>query len=841
MRPLFLIAWMLCMTGWPWQIGLAQTSPVPSTAEQNADAAEAATDTNEPPIALPMPLVDAPAQPETPAVTPPAPPTPAPAVVSPPPPQVKPPSPPPAPAKQTVGVIDFQGTPVQAVLDYYAQNLAKRSIIAAPNLAGVIWFRSLTDLTIDEAQRALDTVLAMNGIAIIPFGEKFLKVVQIATAKQEAPPFIGEGRTQPASDALMTQVIPVKYAEPAEVVGALQPFLHAYGQIIPLPKSSSILISETAANVNQMLEIVKVIDVPSALRMETRVIILKNAKAAEVVQRLQAIIQETQQAGGRPTTGGAPAAPVPPGVRAPVARPGAVAASAGTGDESVVEGKVVLTSDERTNKMFILSRASNFPFFEKIIAELDAKVEPDITTKVIQLEYATAEDVASLMNSLISGGSPTFTQRRTGTSTTTTGGRTSAPPPPSAVSAVTGGTGADTGLLEFSQGVRILPDPRTNTLLVMATKEDMLRIEKLIKSIDASVAQVQIETVIAEVTLNNELDVGVNVFKRLFDAGQTTQAGASRPDGSTTPIQLPRFGDTISALASNVPGPGAFAAGGLTYLVSFQNLGLDAVVRALSRTANNKILSTPVIQTMDNQEASILVGQSVPVPVSQVSSLVGGSGTLATGQLNSNIEYKDAAIELIVTPRISPGGYVRMEITQKVNDFGPAVLVNGSPVPSILKREAKSAVAVQDRSTIVLGGLIKENKDVTESKVPFFGDIPFFGTLFKSKSTSKIRTELLIFVRPVVMRTDKQAVAAARMRARLLKSSDVLELDKRFDKNKLEEPVSDDAPGSPVAPPAAPVENSQGPANDTTSTSEDIDRYTAKVKALQEQTPSPSN
>jgi len=182
-----------------------------------------------------------------------------------------------------------------------------------------------------------------------------------------------------------------------------------------------------------------------------------------------------------------------------------------------------------------------------------------------------------------------------------------------------------------------------------------------------------------------------------------------------------------------------------------------------------------------------------------------------------------------------------MEITQKVNDFGPSVLVNGSPVPSILKREAKSAVAVQDRSTIVLGGLIKENKDVTESKVPFFGDIPFFGTLFKSKSTSKIRTELLIFVRPVVMRTDKQAVAAARMRARLLKSSDVLELDKRFDKNKLEEPVSDDAPGSPVAPPAAPVENSQGPANDTTSTSEDIDRYTAKVKALQEQTPSPSN
>jgi len=198
----------------------------------------------------------------------------------------------PAPsANENVGVIDFQGTPVQAVLEYYAQNLAKRSIISAPSLAGTIWFRSQTDLTVDEARQALDTVLAMNGIAIIPMGEKFMKVVQIASAPTEGLPFIGEGKVQPASDTLMTQVLPLKYAEATEVVGALQPFLHAYGKLIPFPKSSCILMSETAANVNQMLEIVKVVDVPSALRMETKVIVIQHAKAGEVVQRLQSIIQ----------------------------------------------------------------------------------------------------------------------------------------------------------------------------------------------------------------------------------------------------------------------------------------------------------------------------------------------------------------------------------------------------------------------------------------------------------------------------------------------------------------------------------------------------------------------
>jgi general secretion pathway protein D len=730
-------------------------------------------------------------------------------------------------SQRHVGYVVFQGAPVQAVVEYYAATLAKRSIISAPNLAGVVFFRSQTDLTVEEAKYALETALAQIGIAIVPMGEKFLKVVQIGGAKQEGLPFISsKERGLPPADILATQIIPLQYADVGDIIPALQPYLHqAYGLLMPLPKSNSLLITETGNNVNLMLEIIKALDVPSPLRMETKVYVLAHAKAGEVVQRLQAIIQEAQQLGARAAAPGQPPQPQP--IRPPLVRPPAAGAPQPTGaasgapaEESLIEGKVIITPDERTNKIFILSRPSNFAFFNKIIAELDIKIEPDVVLKRIDLNYDTAEHAASLVNALIKGGTVAGGRRPRTTSTTGPAGRPTAavPPPPAAGGA--GGAGVEgTGFLQFAEGVQILPDDRTNSLLVMATKEDMLRIEELIREVDTSVAQVQIEVVIAEVTLQNELDVGVDVFKRLFDTRSVSQTGGNVTDGNT-PIEL------VSGLTSNLPSAAALAGGGgLTYFATFRNLKLDAVIHALASTSRGKVLSMPVIQTMDNQEASIVVGESVPVPVSTVSSLVGGVGTLTTGQLNANIEYKDVAIELKVTPRINPDGYVRMELEQKVNDLGANVNISGTTVPTILKREAKSSVAVQDQSTIALGGLIKENKTVTETKVPFFGDIPFLGQIFKGKTSGKIRNELIIFIRPTVLRTDAQAVAEARRRSRLMKGAEELELEKQFQSNLTNAPSRS---LTNVAPPSV-----NQPADGSASL--ENERHAAKVKALQEQ------
>jgi general secretion pathway protein D len=523
-----------------------------------------------------------------------------------------------------------------------------------------------------------------------------------------------------------------------------------------------------------MMEIVTYVDQPSALRMEMRSYVLKHAKAADVMARLQSIIQEAEQAGAHAAAPGQPGQPPSPN-----RRPGAPAGQAPEGgEESVVEGKVIMAADERTNKLFILTRITNFGFFDRLIAELDAKVEPDVVMKVIPLSYATAEDVAGLLNALISGGSApsssSSSSRRTtsSTGTTSTGARAPSVPPPPISGGGGGGGGAgvlNTGFLQYAEGVHILPDPRTNYLLVMATKEDMVRIQELVKSIDTSVAQVQIEVVIAELTLNNELDVGVDLFQRLSTTahGDVAGAGGNSTDANT-PVQL-------NSVATNLTAAALSAGSGLTYFTTFRNLNLDTVVHALATTANSKILSTPVIQTMDNQEADIIVGESVPVPTSQTSTLVSGIGTLATSGVTASIQYEDVAIELDVTPRINPDGYVRMDIEQKVNDLGANVNIGGTIVPTINKREAKSSLAVEDKSTIILGGMIQQTKTVSTTKTPFLGDIPFFGQLFKSQQNNRQRTELIIFIRPVVLRTDMAGVAEAKRRLRMLGVSEELE------------------------------------------------------------------
>jgi general secretion pathway protein D len=686
-------------------------------------------------------------------------------------------------AKPKLDIIEFQNAPVTAVLDYYAR-LTNRSVISAPNLAGNITFRSQTNLTLEEAIQALDTVLAVNGIAVLPQGEKFLKVVQIAAGPQEGPQV---GGALPAGDALVTQVLPLKYADAQETITALQIYLHPYGKLLALAKSNSILITETGGNIHQMLEIVKYLDQPSALRMETKIYVLVHAKAADVVQRLQAILQEAQQLGARAASSSPqPGTPAQAPTRPFVPQKPAGTGAAGTPSEDVViEGKTIITPDDRTNKIFVFTRPSNLAFFDQMIAELDAKIEPDVITKVIALNFAEAQDVASLLNSLITGGSLSTTARRPSSSSSSGGTSATRSLPSPTVSGGTAptsmGSGAGgAGLLQYAEGIRVLPDPRTNSLLIMATKEDMERIEALIRSVDTAISQVLIEVVIGEVTLNNELDVGVNMIKRLFKGSQVSSYGGTVTAADSSGVPSPNPMDLSGEAPGSTP-VGATLSSVLTYYATFRNLKLDVALQLLASTSRFRVLSTPIIQTLDNKEGTIKVGESVPIITSQLSGYSTVSTTNGTANgLQSNVEYKDIAIELAVTPRINPDGYVTMDIDQKVNDIGGYVNISGNSQPIITTREAKSSVTVKDQSTIVLGGLIKEQKGVSESKVPFLGDIPLLGQLFKTKKVTKTRTELIVFIRPTVLRNDAEAVAEARRRSQMLSAGEELSLDKHF-------------------------------------------------------------
>ncbi|MBM3861176.1 MAG: type II secretion system protein GspD [Verrucomicrobia bacterium] len=698
----------------------------------------------------------------------------------------------PAPGgSESVGIIDFEGAPVQAVLDYYAR-LTKRSIIAAPNLAGVIRFRSQTELTRAEALQALDSVLAINGISVIPMGEKFLKVVQSPAAKQEGIRITtGDAVDLPSSDALLAQVVRVRHAELAEVTSAIQPLLHAYGQVVQLPQSNSILVIDTANNVNQMLELLKHVDQPYELRLESKVYQLQYAKAAEAVQRIQTILQSAQQF--QPKAGAAAARPAPaPGAPPMPGAPPAPGAAA-------IETKTILAPDERTNKIFVFSRSKDFTLLDKIIAEMDIKVEPDVITKVFELNYANADEAAALVNAIIgssSGYTGVSSRRSTRSGTSSTGAsatRTAAPAPvPSVPTVRTAGGSEPTAFLEYPDGVRVLPDNRTNTLLIMATKDDMERLFKLVQSIDVNVPQVLIEVIIGEVTLASGTDTGVDIVNRVIKAGSSHLYGGTMTGDSSGPKPL-----NIGAAAIGTTPAGAALSSALTYWATFRSLNLDAVVRLMATTGRLKVLSTPVIQTLHNQEGSITVGDSVPVATSTLSDvLYGGSTNQVTSGLRANVEYKDVALELRVTPRINPDGFVTLEIAQKVNELGPEKNIGGISVPSIQKREAQSVVMVKDQSTVVLGGLIKEKKNRSQTKVPVLGDIPFLGWLFKSQQTNDERNELIVFIRPVVLRNELHTTGEAGRRLQMMESGKELDLKKR-----IENSPDTNAPPVTVTPP----------------------------------------
>ena len=711
-------------------------------------------------------------------------------------PRVTPQTPPPGPG-DNVGIIDFQNAPLQALLDLYSR-FTNRSVILAPGVNAIVTFRSQVELTRDEALQAMDSVLAVNGLSLLPMGEKFLKVVQIASAKQEGVQIgVNDATKFPASDTFMAQVVKIGYADLAETKAAIQPLLHPYGHVEVMSQSSSLLIIDTANNVNQILELLKHVDQPYELRMERKVYQLRHAKAADAVKRIQDIVTGAQllkpKAGaGAPT----PGTPAP----APTAGPG-----------SVVETKLILTPDERTNKIFVFSRSKDFTLLDSIITELDVKVEPEVTTRLIALDYADANEVVAAISSLIGGGGVGGSTSGTGNSrsgsssrqkkSSSMSGSSTSPTTVSAPRSVTGESGAaDSAFLTFAEGLRMSPDPRTNSILLLGSNEDLDRLVKLIKSLDSSVPQVLIEVIIGEVRLSNATDLGVDIINRVINTGPANLFGGTAvipPSATGGSALLPQ---NLGAAAIGSTPSGAALSAALTYFATFRGLKLDVLVHALAATSRFKVLSTPVIQTLHNQEGSIIVGSSVPVATSTLSDVV-SNGSSSTNQITSglraNVEYKDVALELNVTPRINPDGYVTLEINQKVNDLGEDKNVGGIVVPTIIKREARSTVTVKDQNTIVLGGLITSSKTTSDSKVPFLGDIPLLGWLFRYRKDAVERQELIMFIRPVVLRTDMDTLAETKRRTQMLESVKDLGVDKRFPVAVTNTPPTVTAPPKP--------------------------------------------
>ncbi len=584
-------------------------------------------------------------------------------------------------------------------------------------------------LTKQECIQVVQAILGMNNIALVPMNDKFLKVVQ-----STSPDLGGQGlkihldpeQKYGNTDKIVTQIIQLHNVEIPEVQTAVQHLMHAYGKIQTLERNNSLMITDTESNILRIRELIKFMDQASA-GIEPRIYEIRHADATEIAAKLSEIItlaQKDQKPGASPpgvirarTTRGATQSAAP------------TKATISTTERSgtlIIQGNVKVMADERTNVLIIFSQEDNFDFFDKIISVLDIEVDPAITFEVINLEYADASELSATLNELVgaatgSRGSNSSSSRSRNPGVQRASGNSRR------ILQQNAATSASTiqNLSRLSEYTKILADERTNSILLMGEKTDIVALKNVIKSLDVMLEQVMIEAAIFEIGLSESLRHGIDW---LYRSQGDDQIGAW--DGQSL----------ITNAIDNV------AAGALTY---YQNLaGIDSQLAInLAATDNDaRLLATPIIMTTDNTEAKLSIGEQRPV-VTSVDSFANSSGTQ-----RSNYEYRDIGIQLTITPRINPQRFVVMELVQTADQLGGNVDIDGNPVPIILNREFEATITVPDRGTVALGGLITSEWNDNITKIPILGDIPLIGRyLFSSVTKTETQRELIVLITPYVL------------------------------------------------------------------------------------------
>lgn len=679
------------------------------------------------------------------------------------------------PEGETLYQLKLSNASLDQLLDEYYSPLTGRTMIKAPGVAGTFNFKAREKLTRAEMLQAMDSLLSMNNIALVPLGTRFYRVVQIDKASTEGLAIQKESPAagQPESDVLVSQLIALKYLEMEDANTIVQSLLHGFGKVQRFDRISSLLVTETATNLKRIYEILEMVDQPTELKVETRVYEIQHAKAADIAARLNELVSDSQgekkeevaqvaqpaAAVRRPASMIRARQPAAEAAPAPAAD-SAAALEAAMAEKGIVSGKVKILSDERTNIIIVISRPSNFTFFDKIVAVLDRPVDPEVIVQVVALEFADAEEMSGLLNDFIGAAkseAETAAPAAGGDAAATDGRARALEDFVRARAAAAdrvrqaAGDEAASKIGQLSANTKILADKRTNTLLLMGTKGDIAALQEIVKKVDIMLAQVLIEAVILEVNLKNDTSYGVNWLQKSMTAyNQRTAGGVSLREpvaswggnfGENGFASL--AGDAITR-ASKVP-----ATGGLNYYFTFADLNIDMVLDMMATSSEGRVLATPVILTTDNTEATINSGQQIPIRTGDVDS---------GGTTRSNYEYKDVGIILKVKPRINPSRYVTLEITQTADTLGGTVDVGtAGKMTMINKREMTASISVPSRSTIVLGGLVQTDYLNDTTRVPILGNIPILGALFRSEGTTRNRTELLVLITPYVLMTPAEA------------------------------------------------------------------------------------
>ena len=607
------------------------------------------------------------------------------------------------------------------------QRWTGKSVLRPQALPSATYSMTLPEgVTRDEALQALETLLNLNGVAVIAQGERFLKVVPNAAARAEAPALLeGSLAALPPSGKVAAKIFNLRAIPADEAAKAVSPMLNGTLGFAPVvfTRTNSLLLTDSVSNLQRIERILGELDQPR-VGVETKAYELRHANAAILARTLQQML----------------------------AGPASARLAAGT----------VIAPDERTNRLLVTGDSRQQGFFDDLVAKLDVKSDPSTRTEVLPLRHANAPDVATLLTQLVTGQNAAARTAGTTGNRNTTANRNATTTPVAAnatpAQAAAATLAAQGGAEEFSQGVTVVADTRSNALVVSGTADDIRLLRALVEQVDVLLAQVRIEVVIAEVTLTDNASSGIQQLGLTVTGSKLTGFSGSGAGFNITNGSIAGGTNDLSA-----------------------TIGLSST----PRKSDTNILSNPSVTTTHNKEATIFVGESRPVVTGTTATPTGT--TLAT---SSTVSQRDIGIELRVLPLIGQDGSVQLQITQKVEDILGTVILDGNEQPRIGRRETQSFVSARSGEIVVLGGL--QRTQVTESTSRLAG-IPLLGDLLGASSEEHTKTELLIFLRPYVL------TGAAGDNADALR---------RIDGSVQREPVRellDNKPGQ-VLPPVEPTE-----------------------------------
>lgn len=735
--------------------------------------------------------------------------------------------------------INFKDAALEIVFEAYSQ-LVGRTVLKDPAVQSVsITIQSAPGqkLTKEEQIFVIEEALEMNGVHMEMYGEKFVRALPRDKVRQEGIPLILDEEAQlPDDNKVVSMFIAFKNMPIEEAKTALEGLKSPKGLLLVYERIAKILVTDTRMNINRMREVSRQIDVGTPVDENVFVRQIVNAAAADIKTALEQIVQESQKAlenqglaarnahgnnmynrypgysnFNRIQPGGSLLRrPSQPNANQP-AQPVNVESkttSVSDADRGLIRGKVLIMSDERSNKLIVVTAKTNMDFFDKVIKELDVETTPDTQVKVYRLKYAEAEDVSDMINELIGNASSSSGKgnqnqaARKGTSGNLTRSTSTANRNSNTQRTVANQRSGDAKAGELTKdNTVVLADKRINGLVVMTQKELVPTVEKIIESMDIKLSQVLIETAIIEVTLGDDLATGIDWVLRGKQKGPNGETvrdtfvnnGSSGfgGGGGTGSAALKNMMQVASNAVQNAYFGGATPIGsGVNYLLKSDKLNLAAVIQASKSDSRAKYLASPIIMTVDNKEATI--------DATEARKFFNGyetSSSYSTYVRTPKYDSKDIGIKIKVKPKINPNGTVMLNVEEEYSQLGAgqAILVDDGGTANIdtsLTRKMTADVLLDDRQTVVLGGLTERYTSEKETGIPILKDIPWVGKwLFGSVTQTESRKELLVFMTPYVLNDAESAQAEALRRKRSLSDSRAWE-SLGWSDSELADPVS---------------------------------------------------